>query len=102
MSKKPWGGRFSQQTDKHVEGFTASIDIDKRFYAYDIEGSIAHCRMLSKTAIIPEADAELMIRGLQQIKEEIAFAGNFHRTGFLRLEIGRTFGCVSSHLVVDE
>ena len=44
MSKKTWDGRFSEKTDRMVEAFTSSIDIDKRLYPYDIEGSIAHCR----------------------------------------------------------
>ena len=71
MSKKLWDGRFAEQTDESVETFTASIDVDKRLFAYDIEGSIAHCRMLAKSAIIPAADAETMIQGLHRIKEEI-------------------------------
>ena len=71
MSKKLWDGRFAEQTDESVETFTASIDVDKRLFAYDIEGSIAHCRMLAKSAIIPAADAESMIQGLHRIKEEI-------------------------------
>ena len=76
MSKKLWDGRFSEKTDAGVEIFTASIDVDKRLYAYDIEGSIAHCRMLAKAAIISQTDADAMIRGLHRIKEEIE-AGRF-------------------------
>jgi argininosuccinate lyase len=71
MSEKLWSGRFSEKTDRMVEDFTASIDIDKRLYAYDIEGSIAHCRMLAKTSIISEADALVLIEGLGAIKREI-------------------------------
>lgn len=71
MSEKIWGGRFSERTDKSVEALTSSIDIDKRLYSYDIEGSIAHCEMLAKVSIITEEDALLMIQGLREIKREI-------------------------------
>lgn len=71
MSEKLWNGRFSEKTDRMVENFTSSIDIDKRLYSYDIEGSIAHCRMLAKAAIISEADALALIEGLGLIKREI-------------------------------
>ncbi len=71
MPEKLWSGRFSEKTDQMVEDFTSSIDIDKRLYAYDIEGSIAHCRMLAKTDIISEAEASALIEGLGAIKREI-------------------------------
>ena len=71
MSEKPWDGRFSESTYKLVEAFTSSIDIDKRLYSYDIEGSIAHCKMLAKTQIITEEEAQSMIQGLGKIKREI-------------------------------
>jgi argininosuccinate lyase len=71
MAKKLWEGRFSEKTAQIVEVFTASIDADKRLYAYDIEGSIAHCKMLAHAAIISDDDATAMIQGLQQIKKEI-------------------------------
>ena len=58
MSEKLWGGRFSQPTDKFVEEFTASIQFDQRLYRYDIQGSIAHCRMLAKQGIIQPEEAE--------------------------------------------
>ncbi len=71
MTEKLWGGRFSEKTDRGVEIFTSSIDVDKRLYAYDIEGSIAHCSMLAKQSIITEEDASLIIQGLGEIKREI-------------------------------
>lgn len=76
MSEKPWNGRFSEKTDKLVEAFTSSINVDGRLYAYDIEGSVAHCKMLAKTGIITEAEASSLIRGLDKIKQDIA-QGNF-------------------------
>ena len=71
MSEKLWSGRFSEKTDKMVEDFTSSIDIDKRLYAYDIEGSIAHCRMLAKASIISEGEALVLTEGLDSIRKEI-------------------------------
>ncbi len=89
MSKKPWGGRFSEKTDVVVEDFTSSIYIDKRLYAYDIKGSIAHCRTLAKGGIISEDDADVLIDGLRDIKMEID-RGNFqfdHRLEDIHMHI---------------
>ncbi|SNZ07162.1 argininosuccinate lyase [Persephonella hydrogeniphila] len=71
MEKKLWGGRFSEGTDQFVEEFTESISFDKELAIYDIKGSIAHARMLGKQGIIPEEDAEKIIKGLEEIKKEI-------------------------------
>ncbi len=71
MSEKLWGGRFSENTVQIVETFTASIDADRRLYAYDIQGSIAHCQTLAKADIISDEDAAILIPGLRQIKHEI-------------------------------
>ena len=71
MSEKLWAGRFKEKTAKIVEKFTSSIDVDKRLYAYDIQGSIAHCRTLAKAAIISAQEAEELIAGLEQVKQEI-------------------------------
>ena len=43
-----WGGRFTKETDQLVYNFNASISFDKKFYKQDIEGSIAHVKMLAK------------------------------------------------------
>ena len=74
--EKLWGGRFTQPTDKFVEEFTASIDFDKRLYHQDIRGSIAHAQMLGKQGIIPQADVETIVGGLQEILGQIE-AGKF-------------------------
>jgi argininosuccinate lyase len=73
---KLWGGRFNQPTNKFVEEFTASINFDQRMYRYDIQGSIAHCRMLAKQAIIDDAESATIIAGLEGILADIE-AGNF-------------------------
>lgn len=71
MADKPWQGRFAEKTDRGVEAFTASIDIDKRLYPYDIEGSIAHCTMLAETSIITADDAAALCKGLEKIKGDL-------------------------------
>ena len=71
MSGKLWDGRFKETTNKAVELFTSSIDIDKRLYKHDISGSIAHCKMLAKQSIISDEEAKLMIYGLNKIEKDI-------------------------------
>ena len=70
-SKKNMRSRFKKDIDKAVEQFVASISFDSRLYKQDIDGSIAHVRMLSKQGIITQEDAGQIISGLQSIAEEI-------------------------------
>ena len=74
--KKLWEGRFSKESSKLLEKFNASITYDNRMYEEDIEGSIAHSKMLFKQNIINKEDQSLMEKGLLQIKNEIE-EGNF-------------------------
>ncbi|PMP76766.1 MAG: argininosuccinate lyase [Sulfurihydrogenibium sp.] len=69
--KKLWGGRFSESTDAFVEEFTESVSFDKELALYDIAGSIAHAKMLGKQGIIPQEDAEKIVKGLLEIEKEI-------------------------------
>ncbi|WP_457635726.1 argininosuccinate lyase [Persephonella sp.] len=71
MSKKLWGGRFSEGTDAFVEEFTQSVSFDKELALYDIKGSMAHARMLGRQGIIPQEDAQRIIKGLEEIQKEI-------------------------------
>lgn len=73
---KPWGGRFTQATDRLAEEFTASIPYDWRLYPYDIAGSIAHAAMLARTGIIAKKEAAKIIGGLRSILTEIS-SGRF-------------------------
>ncbi len=66
-----WGGRFSAGPDQVMEAINVSIDIDKRMFAQDIDGSIAHARMLARQGIIADADAQAIIEGLGRIRGEI-------------------------------
>ena len=69
---KLWGGRFSKETSALVDQFNASIGFDSRLWKYDIEGSIAHAKMLGKQGIIPAEDAEVIVCGLNAIADDIA------------------------------
>jgi argininosuccinate lyase len=71
MSDKLWGGRFSEDTDALVEKFNASIDVDKRLYASDIEGSMAHLKMMAKQKIIAKDEADTLLAGLERVKIRI-------------------------------
>lgn len=68
---KLWGGRFRKETSGHVDHFNASIGFDVRLWEHDIEGSIAHARMLGKCAIIPQEDADKIVAGLEQLAKDI-------------------------------
>ena len=72
MSEKMWGGRFAAGTDSLVEAFTASIQVDSRLYGEDIRGSMAHARMLGRVGVLTEAEAEAIVTGLAQVRQEIA------------------------------
>jgi argininosuccinate lyase len=69
--KKPWAGRFMEKTSKIVESFTESISFDHHLWRYDIEGSIAHAKMLGKQGIITGEDSKKIIRGLEEIAKDI-------------------------------
>jgi argininosuccinate lyase len=69
--KKPWSGRFDGPIDAFVEEFTASIPYDVLLYRHDIEGSIAHARMLGRQKIIPQGEAKRIVAALTAIREEI-------------------------------
>jgi argininosuccinate lyase len=71
MTEKPWEGRFSEKTDRVVEAFTSSHAVDRRLYACDIEGSVAHCRMLARAGIISEEEAATLVEGLGRIRRDI-------------------------------
>ena len=66
-----WGGRFTKETDQLVYNFNASISFDKRFYAQDIRGSIAHVTMLAKQGILTEDEKKQIIDGLNGIKDDV-------------------------------
>lgn len=68
---KLWGGRFTEATDAFVERFTASVDFDRRLYHHDINGSIAHARMLHKVGILNAEEQQQILDGLESIRADI-------------------------------
>jgi argininosuccinate lyase len=69
---KAWGGRFQQSTDARVEEFTESISFDQRLADADITGSQAHARMLAKVGLLTSAEADAIVRELEDIRGVIA------------------------------
>ncbi|MBX7147763.1 argininosuccinate lyase [bacterium] len=75
-TKKMWSGVFSKESNPLLEKFNESLSFDKRLYAEDIEGSIAHSKMLAKIGLLTAAEAKSIQQGLAQVKKEIE-AGKF-------------------------
>ncbi len=73
---KVWSGRFNEPVSELVKRYTASVDFDKRLAAFDIQGSLAHSKMLGAQGIISQADVAAIATGLNEILEEIQ-AGKF-------------------------
>ena len=64
---KLWGGRFTEGVNELVNTFNSSISIDSRMYKEDIEGSLAHVKMLGNQGIIPLKDSKKIVEGLKEI-----------------------------------
>jgi len=71
-----WSGRFSEPVSELVKRFTASVDFDRRLAEFDIDGSLAHARMLAACNILGKEDLAAIESGLAQIRGEIR-AGAF-------------------------
>ncbi|MCB9992297.1 MAG: argininosuccinate lyase [Hyphomicrobiaceae bacterium] len=71
MSNKMWGGRFATGPDAIMQEINASIGFDKRLYAEDIAGSMAHARMLAAVGVLTGADRDAILGGLEAIRGEI-------------------------------
>ena len=68
---KLWGGRFKKGTDALVNDFNSSINVDSRMYKEDIEGSLAHVKMLGKQGIIPNKSSKKIEDGLNEILKRL-------------------------------
>ena len=66
-----WGGRFNEGLDKRAYAFNESLSIDKKLYKEDIEGSIAHAKMLKKQNILKADEADNIIKALKEILVDI-------------------------------
>ena len=65
---------MTEYTTHHFQAastYTVSVGYDKRLYPYDIEGSMAHARMLGHQGIISQADAGAIVGGLEGVRREI-------------------------------
>jgi argininosuccinate lyase len=68
MENKIWKGRIEKNTDKSVESFTCSLDIDKKLYIYDLMGTAAHVICLNKIGIVSDGEIKKIFEGLKEIK----------------------------------
>ena len=66
-----WDGRFEKKIDSRTNDFNSSIKFDHKMYKHDIKGSMAHAKMLSQQGIIGEDDKEKILKGLEEILEDI-------------------------------
>ena len=70
MTKQTWSQRFETSLHPAIALFNASIGFDIELIEYDITGSMAHAKMLGKTGIISATEAESLVTGLEQIRQE--------------------------------
>ncbi|MGG7054428.1 argininosuccinate lyase [Nitrosomonas sp. ANs5] len=68
---KTWSGRFNEPVSELVQRYTASVGFDHKLAEYDIQGSLAHARMLAATGNISDTDLEAIEKGMAQIRDEI-------------------------------
>ena len=94
MTMKLWGGRFTKETNQLVHNFNASLSFDQKFYAQDIQGSIAHVTMLAKCGILTENEKNCIIQGLNSIKVDIE-----NRTLIIDLTHEDIHSFVEAHLI---
>jgi argininosuccinate lyase len=71
-----WSGRFAEPVDERVKRYTASVFFDKRLAEFDIQGSLAHARMLGAVGVIAASDVQAIEQGMATILAEIR-AGQF-------------------------
>jgi argininosuccinate lyase len=71
MKKKAWDGRFEKDLDKLAQEYSASVSFDARLAQYDIQGSIAHARMLAHVGILKSGEAKQIVAGLKAIARDI-------------------------------
>jgi len=69
--KKMWGGRFAEGTAASVEEYTESQSFDRVLFEEDIQGSMAHARMLARQGVITPEEAQGIVDGLARVRDEI-------------------------------
>ncbi|MDD3182108.1 MAG: argininosuccinate lyase [Alphaproteobacteria bacterium] len=70
-SNPMWGGHYSQGPAEIMAQINECLDTDKRLYAQDIEGSLAHAQMLGDCGILSAKDVKAIQKGLRQVLKEI-------------------------------
>ncbi len=80
VTEKPWGGVFDVATDRRVEEFTESVSFDRRLYAQDIQGSVAHAQMLARVGLLTPQECEQLTAALEDIRREIESGRFLFRT----------------------
>lgn len=68
---KMWSGRFTQPTNELVEAYTASIPFDRRLVKEDIQGSLAHVRMLGRIGVLTADEVKAIVDGLETVQQKI-------------------------------
>jgi len=68
---KVWGARLGGRTSRRVEEYTSSVAVDRRLFAEDIQGSLAHVRMLRAVGLLTAAEASRLERGLGSVQTEL-------------------------------
>ena len=66
-----WSGRFAEPMSERMQRFNASIDFDQRLALADIEGSLAHARMLASVGVLSTRDLADIEQGFAEIRKEI-------------------------------
>ncbi len=68
---KTWSGRFNEPVSELVKKYTGSIDFDKRLAKWDIQGSLAHAKMLEQAGVLSAADVAAIQQGMAEILSDI-------------------------------
>ena len=65
--KTPWGGRFTKAPSALIQEFGASLPVDRRMWREDIDGSLAHAKMLGKIGVLSSSDVVAIEKGLEEV-----------------------------------
>ncbi len=101
---KPWEHAKSGEGsggDPLAARFVESLSYDRRLYQHDISGSIAHAMMLAEVGLINEAELKAIIKGLEEIREEITAAGADYGAAWpgWKVELEDVHMCIEAALI---
>jgi len=69
--KALWGGRFSAAAAEMLRDYSESVSFDWKLYRHDIAGSIAHAKMLAQIKVLKQAELNVIVAGLEEIRGQI-------------------------------